>query len=456
MREILKLLFLPIYLFTSTISAQQYGKGLLLDPEHYENVIVAAPLVRGDFLELPSSFSLKKYSPTPGNQGSYSTCAGWAAAYSARTILNSIKNNYINPLIDRYAFSPSYVYNQIRSDSSCSNGVFLDDALEILKNQGVLPLKEFGYECDRIIESQEKYRAGKNKILEYREIFNRTSTNKVSVTKKSISEYRPVIIALDIPGSFEHCKNIWAPSKDDYRLWNVGHALVVISYDDTLYGGAFEVINSWGTEWGNEGFMWISYKDFEYFTFNGFELIDDITNEKTPYDLSGSLKFRLENGDPIELSTDGKIFQTVNSYPSGTRFNVFLSNNQPAFVYAFGTDLKKKITMLFPENDNISPLLAYKKNNIALPNERSSLILDDYPGKSYLCFIYSNKQVDIKKVITKIEKSRGDISKRVFSYFKDNLVIEFDPTLIGGSEIKFETKSDGKSMIIIIVKFEHI
>ncbi len=452
---ILKIIFILIIL-VADYQAQQFGRGLILDSGQDDEVIVSASLMRGDFDELPINFSLKKYSPTPGYQGAYSTCAGWACAYSARTILNAIKNKYINPLIDRNAFSPSFIYNQIRKDSTCNNGVSLKDALELMKVQGVLFLNDFSYECERQIESQDKYRAGQNKILEYKEIFNRYSTNKILVTKKSIIEYRPVVVAMNIPRSFERCFDVWEPAKEDINLETNGHALVIISYDDTLYGGAFEIINSWGTDWGNGGYTWITYKDFEIFAYNAFEIIDDIKDEASEYDLSGILNFRLEDGTPIELKNNNKIFQTVNSFPSGTKFNVHLSNNQPAYVYAFGSDLKRKNTMIFPQRDNISPLLAYKRNNIALPNEHSNLILDNNRGKSYFCFIYSNKSIDIKTALKKIEKSSGDFIKIVFAYFKNDMVEVFDPTILNGSRIIFETKSEGKSMIIIIVEIDHI
>jgi C1A family cysteine protease len=450
----IRILLSSLIIITNLFS-QQYGKGILLDESHYENVTVSAQLLRGDFIDLPSSFSLKKYSPTPGNQGPYSTCAGWACAYSARTILNAVKNNLINPLIDENTFSPSYIYNQIRPDSTCSKGVFLNDALDLLKKQGVLPMKDFGYECNRQIKPNEKYKANQNRILEYREIFSRNTTDKVLVTKKSISEYYPVIITIDIPESFEHCKNIWLPKQDDYKVWNTGHALVVISYDDSLYGGAFEVINSWGTDWGDGGYTWISYKDFNFFTYNGFELIDDLKKEST-YDLSGTLSFELENGIPIPIIKNGRIFQTEESFPSGTKFNVKLSNNQPAFVYALGADLTRNITRLFPQNDNISALLPYRRNNIGIPDDQSNLMLDDNPGKSYFCFIYSNKIIDIKRAINNIEKNSGDFSQKVFKYFKNEIVEESNLIMTKDFKIDFKAKSNGKTMMIIIVEIEHI
>jgi hypothetical protein len=436
--------------------AQQFGKGVLLNESTPAKMLVSASLMRGDYLNLADRFSLKRFAPTPGNQGIYSTCAGWACSYSARTILNSIKNNYIQPLIDDNAFSPSYIYNQIRKDSSCENAVFLHEALDIMKEQGVLPIKDFGYECERQIQSQEKYKAGMNKILEYREIFNRYSSNKILATKKSISEFKPVVIAIDIPGSFERSGEIWNPQPSDYKEWRIGHALVVIGYDDTLSGGSFEVINSWGTEWGKNGFCWIRYKDFDFFTYSGYEIIDQFISPEIDYNLSGTLTFLLENGQPIELKKNEMVFQTIAPYPSGTKFNVILSNDQPAFVYSFGSDLKKKITPIFPANSKISPLLPYKKNNIPIPNEYSNLMLDETTGKTYFCFIYSSKKVDIEDAFKKIKKGKGSFQQRVYKYFQQDLVNDFKTQLVETNKVELIGKNAGDKMIIVIVEIDHI
>ena len=38
--------------------------------------------------------------------------------------------------------------------------------------------------------------------------------------------------------------------------------MCVIGYDDYFEGGAFQVMNSWGKEWGEDGLFWMRYNDF--------------------------------------------------------------------------------------------------------------------------------------------------------------------------------------------------
>ena len=44
-----------------------------------------------------------------------------------------------------------------------------------------------------------------------------------------------------------------------------GHAMTVVGYDDTLNGGSFRIVNSWGYQWGDNGYAWIRYSDFKKF-----------------------------------------------------------------------------------------------------------------------------------------------------------------------------------------------
>jgi hypothetical protein len=455
----MKLLHLAVSIvvyFSLTAYSQEYGRGILLDDDLFKNVTRAAPLMRGDFLNLPSKLSLRNYAPTPGNQGGYSTCAGWACGYSARTILYSLKKGLIDPLIDNNTFSPSFIYNQIRVDSTCEKGVNLIDALDLIKNTGALKMSDFDYSCDLEVEDDDNQRANDYKILEYREIFFNQSEDKILPTKKSISEYKPVVIAMDCPDSFIECRNLWEPKESDYMRWSQGHAIVVIGYDDEKYGGAFEIMNSWGSNWGDGGFGWIRYSDFSYFCLYGFELIDDIKSKEVEYNFAGSLSFRLNNGTYIKTKSNNGKISTLESFPSGTQFELRISNNQPAFVYCLSTDLTKRVSKLFPLSDNMSALLPYKGNNIAIPDESNLMMLDDIKGKTLFCFIYSNKELDINEIIRTLNKKKGSFQQIINETLEDDLIKNQNLIINTGDRIDFVAKGDGKSIVMIIVEFDHI
>ena len=38
--------------------------------------------------------------------------------------------------------------------------------------------------------------------------------------------------------------------------------MCLIGYDDKKGGGSFQIMNSWGADWGDKGFFWIKYEDF--------------------------------------------------------------------------------------------------------------------------------------------------------------------------------------------------
>ncbi len=38
-----------------------------------------------------------------------------------------------------------------------------------------------------------------------------------------------------------------------------GHAVTIVGYDDTKFGGSFRVHNSWGDKWGDNGGCWMKY-----------------------------------------------------------------------------------------------------------------------------------------------------------------------------------------------------
>ena len=411
--------------------------------------------MRGDYDDLPFSVSLKDFTPVPGYQGTTSTCAAWAAAYAGRTILEAIKYNWNQDSASKNTFSPSFVYNQIRMNKSCNGATSLIDALDVIKNQGSIKFKEFGFECSRDVTEKDKSHAGDYRIIEYRDIFTSQNLNKAKLVKKSIAEKHPVVIAIDCPPSFMKAKEVLTPDSSEYKSWGRGHALVVVGYDDHKYGGAFEIINSWGTNWGNKGFLWIKYEDFQFFCPLAFELIEKSTPDPAKYDLSGTLTFRKSNGEPMKVRQNGDFLVMEKSYPSGTLFDLKISNNEPAYVYAFSSDLTYKTYKIFPFTERMVAYLPYSQNNVAIPDEDSYNLLDSTTGKSYYCFLYSKEKLNLQNIMQKVESSNGTMWERIKSVLESSMVDKNNIDYDFSKNILFKTKSSGRSVIPILIEINH-
>ena len=204
-------------LFTTTIYAQEFVTGLEFSKEKYENVTETVPLITRSVTSVPRNYSLKAYSPTPGNQGRQPSCVGWASGYGARTIANAIKNGWSNDKtkINQNTFSPSFVYNLIKfkGDNNCKRGSYIADAMKLLNTNGVLELKDFSYDQTSCIKSPSSYglqKAKQNTILTYERLAKWDNpSNLVGKVKKAIANKNPVVIGMQVSSTFFKAKGYW-------------------------------------------------------------------------------------------------------------------------------------------------------------------------------------------------------------------------------------------------------
>jgi C1A family cysteine protease len=449
------LLFVPIL---TSAQANKHPKGLLFNPIEYAKIPVAAKLTRG-FYNLPKSYSLKKYAPTPGNQGQTGTCTAWSTAFHAITISESVKLNRtdINST-NQEAFSPSFIYNQIRSDQTCDNGTSIEVALRLMVTQGNMKIREFPFDCNAIIDSAILSKSENYKLSGYRTLFNQDANQKIVPVKKALSENNPVLIGMNAkPASFNNMPSdgLWNIPSDE--LLNLepreGHAMTVIGYDDEVNGGSFEVINSWGEDWGNKGYFWIKYEDFSTLVAYAFELI------RTPeqqFDLLANVDFNEFSGAKMNahFDTETGIYKMDEPYTSGTQFRFYMNNNEPAYVYAIGSDLTNKSFRIFPFDDAVSPYLGYKSNTVAIPDEDHYIYMDDNKGMDYFCVLYSKNALDINQVLSELENTTGDFKTRLELVLKNKLI---NPKQIAykNDTIGFEAKSGDQSIVPIIIEIIH-
>ncbi len=79
----------------------------------------------------------------------------------------------------------------------------------------------------------------------------------VETIKRVITQGYPVIFGTLIYNSF-NCDNGMIPMPEEFDNIIGGHALLLVGYDDTKQ--AFILRNSWGTDWGDDGYCQIPYQ----------------------------------------------------------------------------------------------------------------------------------------------------------------------------------------------------
>ena len=456
------ILFILLLAAFLTASAQiKHKKGMDFDDESYSAIPKKAKLTRG--LEVvPASVSLKAFAPTPVNQGNHGSCTSWAVAYCGRTILDAINNNWKESnIITKNAYSAPFLFRMLKpEDSICKGGTSIALAFTIMKDQGALKITDTPEGlCIPSVNSSQLENASLSKIKDFMRLFDVESSAQIKIqsVRKSISEKKPVVIGLNSPDSFMNAHEVWAPTEnpDDNHG---GHALCVVGYDDQKYGGAFEIQNSWGTNWGNKGYMWIKYDDFAKFTKYAFQFIDLPEPKPQLPDISGQIKLQLSDGNtmPVNITsaTNGSIYKTAASYTYGTRFRIYISNNEPAYVYAISTDLSNAIVKIFPYDESISAALTDKKNEVPIPDEDHFIQFDNKPGTDILCVLYSKNELNLNELTEKVAQEEGTFSEKIYKALGTKLVDSKNITY-SKDEISFKGFSKGKTIIPLIVEMAH-
>ena len=462
-----------LFLSTELTHSSEYGTGLVFDDEAYKKIPKTANRLKRDYSHLPSRVSLKKYAPTPGDQGQYGTCVAWSAGYHARTIAESIRLDRTNRFSsNNNTFSPWHLYalsKKLAGNNfiNCKKGMPVDWALKAMRDIGVVKYNNFLTSCitdlsqyaDRQFKVKEAYQ---NRIYDFNRLHNHNSRNKILPVKKSLSENKPVVFGMMMPNSFMRAKGVWTPKPGDFQEAmnrRTGHAMMVVGYDNSKYGGAFEILNSWSEKWGNKGFIWIGYRNFQKFVKYSYEMIeqpDKVTN------LRGELRFLGADGKLMKahyknsFKNSGLVYYLDQPYRSGKEFRLYINNQEPAWVYAFGMDSTEDVFRIFPHNNTISPYLGYSGNNVAIPDEDHYIRLDQTKGYDYFFFLYSNKKLDIEKIMAKIRSAnhKNRFHQLMASLGKD--AVDFRGVSFEKNKIAFSVSQVFESVIPIVVVFKHI
>ncbi|UMY66827.1 MULTISPECIES: C1 family peptidase [unclassified Flavobacterium] len=220
--------------------------------------------------DLPVLFDLSADMPPVRSQGAQGSCVAWATTYYLKSYQEKIQYGHVFTTFDQ-VMSPAYVYNQAKEAGGCDVGTCIENALHVLKAQGACTWAYFPYNpsvCTYQPGSVARTEAEAHKISDYYAVYPLAETGSFTtrnVVKAMIATQMPVVIGMKLDQSFRAATPRDADNRFVYLHCDstqlVGsHAMLVVGYDDDL--AAFKVVNSWGTDWGNEGYCWVSYDFF--------------------------------------------------------------------------------------------------------------------------------------------------------------------------------------------------
>lgn len=238
--------------------------------------------------ELPEKVDLTDSFPPPGNQVTQNSCVGWAVGYAYKTYQEKHDHGWDSVADKDRQFSPSYIYNQIHINGD--GGAYLDDAFELVIEQGVCTLEDMPYNWrDYTTQptSEQRGKAYPHRAVDYREI----EPGDIDSIKYVLSQNDGVVISIPIYPDLDNLSesNPIYDSMSGNQRGN--HAVCLVGYDDTMQ--AFRFINSWGTEWGLDGYGYIAYSAMEPMDAWGYVMTDYQENTLTApgnfqYDQSGA------------------------------------------------------------------------------------------------------------------------------------------------------------------------
>ena len=403
-------------------SALPFATGASFDVKKYAATEIYEPLADNKRNPLPEAVSLLKFAPKRGDQGQQGSCVAWAAAYSARSIMEA-RETGANPNQVRY--SPAFLYNQIALEGC--QGSYLPEALKVMEQKGLVSYDAFPYtdqSCERKPGNSEFALAVDHKINGYQRLTggrdgNDPKTVNMLAIKQNIAQGAPVLIGMMVGGSFMQNmvgQEKWIPSEEDYQMTGFGgHAMTVIGYDDFKFSpnmGGFQIMNSWGESWGKEGVCWVAYQDFEFFTKEAYGIypLGEAGRVETRA-INGDVGIVLNNGNtPVQLQqVDDMTFQTRaalrKGQQSGDRFKLQVTNSKECYIYIFGKENDNSAYTLFPYTPKHSPYCGIKGTRV-FPRDHS-MYPDDAGNQDEFAVVISEKPLDYEQFVKRLSSTAG-------------------------------------------------
>ena len=260
------------------------GMGWKVDPpdlrdycptsKQIQNILLKAPRTE---ITIPTAIDNRKYCPPIRDQASIGSCVAFASCAMYEYLENKVHGKHIEG-------SELFVYKMARlimkvhgeGDGTGDTGSYLRSGVGALAHFGMPPEAIYPYEIDKfdqipgteVFAMAEGYQALKYLRLDpHTEPLKNLSLIKEWITKGfsvtfGFSCYQSALNQAQTKGEIPY------PNSNDTRVG--GHAVLAVGFDDNKIisntdngqqtTGAFLIRNSWGTDWGEQGYGYIPYE----------------------------------------------------------------------------------------------------------------------------------------------------------------------------------------------------
>ena len=456
-------------------------------------------ITRGE--SFPLALSDRPKFSNVGDQGDYATCVGWSSTYYATSLLFADTLSYIED-----HFSPLFVYNSIKlpTDNGCQNGAMIRSALEFSKNIGNIKESSFQEGCisdnrsyfpgvQHLKETNPKaylrYRkeASHYRISNYAEMGPNNFSEKV---KKAMNEKKVVLVALNFYESMFYSTYPWNGKLEGTPG---GHAMHIVGYNDTLFGGSYQILNSWGLRYGKDGCIYVRYSDMpkiledsyvvskgEPEAFDEQVFLRDMTFDLTVKINGKTVEINSKKNKAVSYDWDQFYVPVLHNnleflcnYKTRKRYqesNISLSldysSNRASYVYVFKETVNDYIEKVFPYGDkadnDYSKELSKRGKSMVFPKKDPMYIRVNAPEPGYpeynyskLLVIVSAEPLDENKLNEQLKKRHNDL--RSFAYEAFGRKINYTDGVWGltsDTEARFEINELSNVILPMIIDFK--
>jgi hypothetical protein len=444
-------------------SVANYAKGGTLDPDEFRKASVYEGLSDDATKNpLPEAVSLERFAPSRQNQGKQGSCVAWSSAYAARSIIESASTAQ-DP--NAVAYSPAFLYNQIGLDGC--QGSYIIKAMQFMTNKGSVPYNDFPYDdndCSRQPNGQMANNAMQHRMHGFNRLTEDDGVSNISfrAIKEHLAKDAPVVIGMMVGGSFMQDmmgQKVWHPTEEDYnQIGFGGHAMCVIGYDDRVEGGAFQIMNSWGPEWGQNGIGYVRYGDFKKFVREAYG-VDPMPKTGAALNIDFECNIGLVNNEtkqyiPLKIN-GGNTFTNTVAVKKGTKFKIEVNNAIACYIYLFTPDKTGSSFVLFPYKPIHSPYCGI--TGTRLFPRKESIRADSIGNKDFMGIVVSKKELDYNALNNALNKSTQSSFANKLNEVISNMSIKnvaYNNTNTGSIYFKAETteKNDVIGCVVEINK----